>query len=60
MEKNKKIENENDIEEIKEDNNKVLNDEILPYWLEHPEVCVSISISEEERIELEELLKEFK
>ena len=31
---------------------------IVPYWLEHPEVCKSEPLNEEEQKELDELLKE--
>lgn len=34
--------------------------EIVPYWMEHPEVCKSESMSAEEIAELENMLKEFK
>ena len=34
--------------------------EIIPYWMEHPEVCVSKPLSEEEQVEMDELFKEFK
>ena len=36
------------------------NKEILPYWMEHPEVCVAVPTTEEDRKELEEILKDFK
>lgn len=34
--------------------------EIVPYWMEHPEVCKSEQASAEEIAELEEMLKKFK
>lgn len=34
--------------------------ELVPYWMEHPEVCVSEPMSEEEIAEMNELLKEYK
>lgn len=40
--------------------NNFKNKEILPYWMEHPEVCEAVPTTEEDRRELEELLKEFK
>ncbi len=40
--------------------NNFKNKEILPYWMEHPEVCKAIPTTEEDRKELEELLKDFK
>lgn len=39
--------------------NKKIN-EIIPYWMEHPEVCVSISLNEEEQKEMDELMKDYK
>ena len=36
------------------------NKEIVPYWLEHPEVCKSDLATPEEIAEMDELLKEFK
>lgn len=39
-------------------NNK--RNEIIPYWMEHPEVCVSEPLSEEEQKEMNELMKDFK
>ncbi len=40
-------------------NNKNLTS-IIPYWMEHPEVCKSEKISPEEQAYMEELLSEFK
>ena len=34
--------------------------EIIPYWMEHTEVCVSEPLSEEEQREMDELMKEYK
>ena len=34
--------------------------EILPYWMEHPEICVSEPLSDEEQKEMDELMKDFK
>ena len=34
--------------------------EIVPFWMEHPEVCKSEPMSEEEIAEMNELLKEYK
>ena len=39
-------------------NNK--SNEIIPYWMEHPEVCVSIPLNEEEKKETNELMKDYK
>ncbi len=39
-------------------NNK--RNEIIPYWMEHPEVCVSIPLNEEEQKEMDELMKGYK
>lgn len=39
-------------------NNK--KNEIIPYWMEHPEVCVSIQLNEEEQKEMDELMKDYK
>ncbi len=39
-------------------NNK--RNEIIPYWMEHPEVCVSIPLNEEEQKEMDELMKDYK
>lgn len=39
-------------------NNK--RNEIIPYFMEHPEVCVSISLNEEEQKEINELMKDYK
>ncbi len=39
-------------------NNK--RNEIIPYWMEHPEVCVSITLNEEEQKEMDELMKDYK
>ena len=47
----------------KENRNKINNFKskgIKPYWLEHPEVCKSETITDIERKELEDMLKEFK
>ena len=40
-------------------NNKNLTN-IIPYWMEHPEVCKSEEASPEEQAYMEELLSEFK
>lgn len=40
-------------------NNKTHN-ELIPYWMEHPEVCVDDPASPEEQAYMEDLLKEFK
>lgn len=37
--------------------NKFKREEIVPYWMEHPEVCKSDPMSEEEIIEFEKELK---
>lgn len=34
--------------------------EIITYWMEHPEVCVSIPLNEEEQKEMDELMKDYK
>ena len=39
-------------------NNK--RNEIIPYWMEHPEVCVSNPLNEEEQKEMDELMKDYK
>ncbi len=47
----------------KENRNKINNfksKEIVPYWLEHPEICKSEPIKDTERKELESMLKDFK
>ena len=36
------------------------NKEIMPYWMEHPEICESSPASKEELEELEKILSEFK
>lgn len=36
------------------------NKEIMPYWMEHPEICKSSPASKEELEELEKILSEFK
>lgn len=41
-------------------NKYIKNKEIVPYWLEHPEVCKSDLATPEEIAEMDELLKEFK
>lgn len=33
--------------------------EVIPYWMKNPEVCVAQEMSEEEQKEMKELLKEF-
>lgn len=33
---------------------------LIPYWMEHPEVCKSEKASPEEQAYMEDLLKEFK
>ena len=40
--------------------NKFKKEEIVPYWMEHPEVCKSSLASPEEIEEMEKLLSEFK
>ena len=40
--------------------NNNINDSLIPYWMEHPEVCKSEKASPEEQAYMEELLKEFK
>ena len=32
----------------------------LPHWLEHPEICVSKPLSEEEIVKVNEIIKKFK
>lgn len=39
-------------------NNKIKEE--VPYWMEHPEVCVSEPLGEETRKELEEFFREYK
>lgn len=39
-------------------NNK--RNEIIPYWMEHPEICVSEPLSKAEQKEMNELMKDFK
>lgn len=34
--------------------------EIIPEWMKHPEMCVSIPLSEEEQKEMDELMKDYK
>lgn len=34
--------------------------EILAYWMEHPEICVSEPLSVEEQKEMDELMKDYK
>ena len=34
--------------------------DVVPYWMEHPEVCVSEELTAEELKEIEEMFKEFK
>lgn len=34
--------------------------EIIPKWMKHPEMCVSIPLSEEEQKEMDELMKDYK
>ena len=34
--------------------------EIIPEWMKHPEMCVSIPLSEEEQKEMNELMKDYK
>ena len=34
--------------------------EIIPDWIKHPEMCVSIPLSEEEQKEMDELMKDYK
>ncbi len=41
-------------------NKKIKYKEIVPYWMEHPEVCKSSPASPEEIAEMEKLLREFK
>ena len=41
-------------------NKYIKNKEIVPYWLEHTEVCKSDLATPEEIAEMDELLKEFK
>lgn len=36
------------------------NSKLIPYWMEHPEVCKSEEASPEEQAYMEDLLKEFK
>lgn len=45
--------------EYTRNNNKNLTS-IIPYWMEHPEVCKSEEASPEEQAYMEDLLKEFK
>ena len=43
-------------------NNKYKNNkrnEIIPEWMKHPEMCVSIPLSEEEQKEMDELMKDY-
>lgn len=40
--------------------NNNINNNLIPYWMEHPEVCKSEKASPEEQAYMEELLKEFK
>ena len=40
-------------------NNKI-NNKLVPYWLEHPEVCKSKPASPEEQAHMEKLLSKFK
>ncbi len=41
-------------------NNYNKNNKFIPYWMEHPEVCVDDPASPEEQAYMEELLKDFK
>ena len=34
--------------------------DIISYWMEHPEVCFSIPLNEEEQKEINELMKDYK
>lgn len=60
--RDKRLENRYKSIDIRNNNkiNNFKNKEILPYWMEHPEVCKAIPTTDEDRKELEELLKEFK
>lgn len=40
--------------------NNNINNNLIPYWMEHPEVCKSEKANSEEQAYMEELLKEFK
>lgn len=60
--RDKRLENRYKSIDIRNNNkiNNFKNKEILPYWMEHPEICKAIPTTDEDRKELEELLKEFK
>lgn len=45
-------------ENTRKNNN--INNNLIPYWMEHPEVCKSEKASPEEQAYMEELLRKFK
>lgn len=63
LEKNENIDIEKNYQykrkEYTRKNNKI-NNKLVPYWLEHPEVCKSKPASPEEQAHMEKLLSKFK
>lgn len=47
-------------EYTRKNNNNNKSNNLIPYWMEHPEVCVSVEATPEEQAYMEELLKDFK